>query len=89
MWNGIPLAFLLSCLYFLMLHKLTIVTTPQIQYDIQLIQEDNFKKIKNLEYEYSMDKKRLVFVAKEKSGKQIRYVCDFSSKIYMKCTEQI
>ncbi|PGL58484.1 hypothetical protein [Bacillus cereus] len=89
LWNGIPLAFLLSCLYFLMLHKLTIATTPQIQYDIQLIQEDEFKKIKNLKYEYSMDEKRLVFVAKERSGKQIRYVCDFSSKVYMKCTEQL
>ncbi|PEY40943.1 hypothetical protein CN354_07910 [Bacillus cereus] len=89
LWNSIPLAFLLSCLYFFMLNKLTIATTPQINYDIQPITEDDFKKIENLKYEYSMDEKRLVFVPKEQSEKQIRYVCDFSSKVYLKCTEQV
>ncbi|MGG0236543.1 hypothetical protein [Bacillus tropicus] len=89
LWNGIPLAFLLSCLYFFMLNKLTIATTPQVNYAIQPITEDDFKKIKNLKYEYSMDEKRLVFVPKEQSEKQIRYVCDFSSKVYLKCTEQV
>ncbi|WP_243526673.1 hypothetical protein [Bacillus pseudomycoides] len=89
LWNGIPLAFVLSGLYFFMLNKLTNATTPQINYDIQPITEDDFKEIKNLKYEYSMDEKRIVFVPKEQSEKQIRYVYDFSSKVYLKCTEQV
>ncbi|KAA0780492.1 hypothetical protein [Bacillus sp. BPN334] len=89
LWNGIPLALLLSCLYFFMLNKIKVATTQQISYDIQPINEDDFKKVKDLKYEYSMDEKRLVFVPRKQSKKQIRYVCDFSSKVYLKCTEQI
>ncbi|AJH17899.1 MULTISPECIES: hypothetical protein [Bacillus cereus group] len=87
--QGGALAFLLSFFYFCLLRAQIIAINRQVDYDIQLLTDDTFRKIKNLKYEYSMDEKRMVFSTVEESKEKVKYVCDFSSKVYMKCTKII
>ncbi|WP_257130649.1 hypothetical protein [Bacillus thuringiensis] len=84
LWNTGTIAFTLSVFHFPMLIKFKIEKNRKFKYDIQIINEEEFKNIENLKFDYQMDENRVVFYTEEGEEKT-NYVYDSSSKLYMKC----
>ncbi|EPC8408890.1 hypothetical protein ACR3AM_003161 [Bacillus thuringiensis] len=84
LWNTGTIAFILSIFHFSMLIKFNREKNQKFKYDIQIINEEEFKNTENLKFDYQMDENRVVFYTGELEGKTY-YVYDSSTKLYMKC----
>ncbi|MBJ8026606.1 hypothetical protein [Bacillus cereus group sp. N21] len=76
------LPIILTTLYFFIISKIN-ANKPKDEYLISSVSEGKIK-LENLRHGFVIDEKRTVYFPKDSTDKDIFYLCDFTSKIYLK-----